>query len=321
MDSQNVLISVILPVYNGELYIEEAIESILNQTFKNFEFIIIDDGSSDRSLEIIKHYKKQNNKIVVISRENKGLIASLNEGIEKGKGKYIARMDADDISFPTRLEEQYAFMEKNTDIVVCGTWAKKFGSDNGEYYKSIDDKSIRENFVINSTFIHPSVIIRSSALQKGNIKYDANYLHAEDYKFWLELLKVGKCANIPKVLLKYRISKEQISNKYRDTQVKTSQKIRREFIEQYFKELKCDFILPNTITLETIKKIKQSTYRNDKIIDAIIYTMYLSLNKYDYKSFIYFLFSFDYLKFPYNTKEFIRIMIKHMNPNRFYKWL
>ena len=97
------LISVILPVYNGEKYLKESIESILNQTYTNFEFIIIDDGSKDSSLEIIKEYEKEDERIIVISRENKGLVASLNEGIATAKGKYIARMDADDVSLSERL--------------------------------------------------------------------------------------------------------------------------------------------------------------------------------------------------------------------------
>ncbi|HIP11775.1 MAG TPA: glycosyltransferase family 2 protein, partial [Arcobacter sp.] len=103
---KNPMVSVLLSVYNGEKYLDEAIESILNQTYQDFEFIIINDGSTDKSLEIIEKYKKEDNRIVVISRENKGLIYSLNEGISQAKGKYIARMDADDISLATRFEEQ-----------------------------------------------------------------------------------------------------------------------------------------------------------------------------------------------------------------------
>ena len=115
----NPLVSVVLSVYNAEKHIVEAIESILTQSYKNFEFIIIDDGSTDGSLEIIKSYDDE--RIILISRENKGLIASLNEGIEQAKGKYIARMDADDISLSSRFEEQVTFMEMHEEVGICGT--------------------------------------------------------------------------------------------------------------------------------------------------------------------------------------------------------
>lgn len=148
----NELISVILPVYNGEKYLKEAIESILNQTYTNFEFIIIDDGSKDSSLEIIKEYEKEDERIVAVSRENKGLIATLNEGIEKAKGKYIARMDQDDISLPNRFEEQLKIMENDKEIVVCGSWINVFGENRKEkiskYFQY--DKEIKANLIMSS---------------------------------------------------------------------------------------------------------------------------------------------------------------------------
>ena len=119
------LISVVLPVFNGDKYLSEAIESILNQTYINFEFIIINDGSTDGSLTIIENYRVKDNRIVVISRENKGLIASLNEGIRIANGGYIARMDQDDLSLPTRLEEQVKFMDSN-QLDICGTYVQLF---------------------------------------------------------------------------------------------------------------------------------------------------------------------------------------------------
>jgi len=117
----DVKVSIVMSVYNAQKYLDEAIESILNQTYSNFEFIIINDGSTDKSLEIIENYAKKDSRIIVINRENKGLIYSLNEGIRKANGKYIARMDADDISLPQRLEKQVEFMEKNKNIGICGT--------------------------------------------------------------------------------------------------------------------------------------------------------------------------------------------------------
>ncbi|HAS7841575.1 TPA: glycosyltransferase family 2 protein, partial [Vibrio cholerae] len=122
-------ISVVMSVYNGEKYLGEAIDSILKQTFSDFEFIIINDGSTDKTLEIIKSYMKKDDRIVLVSRENKGLIVSLNEGLDLAKGQYIARMDADDISIKSRFEKQIEFLDSNPDIGVCGTWVEVFGEN------------------------------------------------------------------------------------------------------------------------------------------------------------------------------------------------
>lgn len=202
----NNLISVILPVYNGEKYLAEAIESILNQTYINFEFIIINDGSKDNSLEIIRKYEKQDSRIIIISRENRGLIVTLNEGIENSKGKYIARMDQDDISLPIRFEEQVSVLESDKKIVVCGSLINIFGeirkSKIGKYY--IEDKEIKANLLISCCFAHPSVMIRRDTLIENNIYYNENFPNAEDYYLWTQLAKVGNFANIGKVLLNYR---------------------------------------------------------------------------------------------------------------------
>jgi len=153
----NPLISVVLSVYNAEKYLVEAIKSILNQTFKDFEFIIINDGSTDKSLEIIESYQKEDERIILISRENKGLIASLNEGIEKAKGKYIVRMDADDISLSTRFEEQVKIMEENQNIGLCGTSVIVFGNNikNDVWKLSKDDKTIKTELLFSSPLFHP----------------------------------------------------------------------------------------------------------------------------------------------------------------------
>ena len=203
------LISVILPVYNGEKYLKEAIESILNQTYTNFEFIIINDGSKDSSLEIIKEYEKEDERIIVISRENKGLIATLNEGIEKAKGKYIARMDQDDISLPQRLETQLKYMITN-NLDICG----------GNYLiidqnsKTISTSEVPENFseilltmVSNVPFAHPSVMIKKFFLDDKKLKYGINgYKNAEDLDLWINMYnKNAKFGNVREQIMKYRV--------------------------------------------------------------------------------------------------------------------
>lgn len=205
----NLIISVVMSVYNGEKYLSEAIESVLNQTYKDFEFIIINDGSSDNSLEIIKKYQNQDERIGLISRENKGLVASLNEGIEKAKGKYIARMDADDICLATRFEEQIEYMEKNK-LDLCGSWIETFDEKNilnvWKYPETHSDIEFRSFFMC--SFAHPSVMIKKIVFDK--LKYENET--AEDYRLWCDILANGyKVGNIQKVLLKYRLHNNQLT--------------------------------------------------------------------------------------------------------------
>ncbi len=207
----NPLVSVVLSVYNGEKYLDEAIESILNQSYENFEFIIIDDGSSDKSLEIIRSYDDK--RIVVISRENRGLVSSLNEGIEIAKGRYIARMDADDISLATRIEEQVIFMERNSDVGICGTGVIGFGEEIKEtpWLLSETDKTIKTELLFSSCFAHPTVMIRRELMIKNELFYDEKFLHAEDFELWTRMAKYTKFANLKMPLLKYRIVQNSIT--------------------------------------------------------------------------------------------------------------
>lgn len=211
--NNEVLISVIMPVYNAEAYLDEAIQSILKQTYNNFEFIIINDGSTDKSLELIKEYEKEDKRIILISRENRGLVASLNEGIEKSNGKYIARMDADDISLPTRFEEQIRFMEKNKDIGICGTWVEVFGENRKAilWKMPINDIELIPRLLFSVTFIHPSVMMKKDLFDKYNLRYNKDYETAEDYKMWLDCSKYTKFGNIPKKLFLYRYLETSVS--------------------------------------------------------------------------------------------------------------
>ena len=211
--NNNPTVSVVMSVYNAELYLEDAIESILNQTYKDFEFIIINDGSTDKSLEIIEKCRRQDKRIVLITRENKGLVASLNEGIRISKGEYIARMDADDISLLSRFEEQISFMKTNLDIAICGSSVQLFNEDEkfsiSRYPQK--DNEIKFTLMFMSSFAHPSVMIRRAVFD--TLKYE-NLEHAEDYQLWTDIAIANfKMANLDKVLLKYRWHDEQISQK------------------------------------------------------------------------------------------------------------
>lgn len=208
------LVSVIMPVYNGEKYLQEAIDSILNQTFGDFEFIIINDGSTDKTLEIIKSYSDP--RIRVISQENKGIIHSLNKGISESRGKYIARMDADDISLPDRFKRQSDFLEANPEIGLLGT---TFAIQIDKKIKCIaavllQDSDLRRQLLYKCPFGHGTVMFRKN-LETGlnGLWYSPSEKHVEDYELWSRIALITKVANLPGVLYIWRDNPLGISSR------------------------------------------------------------------------------------------------------------
>ncbi len=218
-----------MPVYNGEKYLEDSIASVLSQTFTNFEFIIINDGSSDKSLFIIQSYQFKDNRIVVVDRENKGLVSSLNEGVSIAKGEYIARMDQDDICFPDRLKRQLKFLSDNQNIDVCGTWAEVFGYGEGILKMPKTDAEIKVYMLSNPGFVHPSVLGRKSFFT--DLKYDQKYTSAEDYDLWVRGFDKYCYANIPLPLIYYREHNSQTNSA--EQRVKARQ-IRARYLQKLY---------------------------------------------------------------------------------------
>lgn len=205
-------ISVIMPVYNGEKYLREAIDSILNQTFSDFEFIIINDASKDSTEEIIKSY--DDDRIVYLKNEqNLGVAGTLNRGLDIAKGEYIARMDADDISFSHRFQMQVDFLDNNKTVGVCGSNLRIFGEriDERDFFYPEYDESIRVDMIFNSAFAHPSIMMRRDIIEKYHIRYDIAFEKAEDYKMWHDILLVSEGYNIQEYLLKYRYHSSQVT--------------------------------------------------------------------------------------------------------------
>jgi glycosyltransferase involved in cell wall biosynthesis len=212
-------VTVLLPVYNGGAYLKEAIDSILLQTFKDFEFLIINDGSTDDTESIILSYTDP--RIRYIKNEtNLKLIATLNKGIKMARGAYIARMDADDIALPQRLEKQVEFMEMETDCVLCGTEAILIGRENEVPLKSPGDNiKIKCLLFFNNYIIHPTVMLRKATLINKGLFYPKEALHSEDFALWINLRKHGTFNVIPEPLLKYRdhdmsISQSNLQHQY-----------------------------------------------------------------------------------------------------------
>jgi len=203
----NTNISVIMSVYNGEKYLHEAIESILNQKYKDFEFIIIDDGSTDDTADILKTFRDSRMKIIT-NHHNMGLAKSLNEGIKKSIGKYIARMDADDISHLKRLQKQFDFMENNPNCIVLGTQAIVITSQGKEICVSklaLDNKTLKTRLPKKCPFYHGSVMFRKEVVMKGNLYPEVSYRLAEDMFLWNGMAKFGEFRNLPLPLYYYRL--------------------------------------------------------------------------------------------------------------------
>jgi glycosyltransferase involved in cell wall biosynthesis len=198
-----------MPVYNCELYVSEAIESILNQTFRDFELIIIDDNSTDDTREIVRTFS--DGRIRLIEKPiNTGYTASLNMGINISHGVLIARMDGDDISNLNRFEKQVTLFAQHPDVVVCGTWYEIISTNELIKYP-IDHEGIKVALLDYCALGHPTVMLRKSFLLKHQLKYDETLEPAEDYDLWTRIVALGKLANVPEVLLKYRDHSNQVS--------------------------------------------------------------------------------------------------------------
>ena len=206
------LVTVLMSVYNAEAYLPEAVESILAQTYRDFEFLIIDDASTDRNTSIINDY--QDHRIRLIRNPtNLGLTKSLNKGLAQVKGKYIARMDADDVSYPLRLEQQVNFMEAHPAVGLCGTWGRLLGLPD-DYDRTFPTRNndLQVALLCYNPFIHPSVILRASALRELDTPFDERFRYAQDYELWSRLSEQWEIANLPDVLIGYRIHDQQISS-------------------------------------------------------------------------------------------------------------
>ncbi|MCO5947664.1 glycosyltransferase family 2 protein [Mucilaginibacter flavidus] len=214
------LVSVIMPVYNCEQFIGNAVESILKQTLNDFELIIIDDFSNDQTVVIVESYNDCRIRIFKKS-ENTGYIASLNRGLEMAQGKYIARMDGDDISDLKRFEKQVYYLDNNPDIAGCGTWYRILGTDR-IIKNPVAPDDVKIALLDYCALGHPTVMIREQFLKKGKFAYDPSFYPAEDYELWTRIVASGKLSNIPEVLLSYRMHPNQVSATAQQIQVAKS---------------------------------------------------------------------------------------------------
>ncbi len=209
-------ISVILPVYNAEQYLEDSINSLQHQSVDDFELIVINDGSTDNTAAVIHQLQKEDPRIKgLTNRTNIGIARSLNRGLKRAKGRYIARQDADDISLPRRFEKQKGFLDGHQDVGVVGsamTIIDGLGNQIRLYRQPETDMQIRFRLLFNCPFVHTSVMMRRSVIQQNSLFYDTGYSHAEDYQFWTRFLRVSTGYNFQTPLVKYRLTRGGVSS-------------------------------------------------------------------------------------------------------------
>lgn len=203
-----------MAVHNGLPYLREAIDSILHQTFSDFKFLIVDDGSSDGSTDFLKAYRDPRMRIIS-NKKQRGLSRSLNDGLDESRGEYVARMDHDDLSLPSRLAKQSAYLDMHPEIDLVGTWARTMGPKPEQIWKyPLSDGEIRSEFLFNSVLIHGSVMLRRSSFDRLGLRYDPKVKRAQDYELWTRAAPKIRFANMGDVLLRYRIHVDQIGERY-----------------------------------------------------------------------------------------------------------
>ena len=222
-------LAVLLPTYNAELYLNESIDSILNQTFSDFDLYVYDDCSSDNTEKLISKYN-DNRLFYIKNTENLGIAKTLNKGLEEllPNYEYIARMDADDWSYPERFRKQIDFLENNRETVLCGTqgyWLKELNQNPITVWEyPIRNDYIKYYLLFAASFGHSSVFFRSSYFQKHNLRYNENVSTCEDWDLWIRIVKNGQVANLPDFLMKYRVLE--------NSNHRSSKKIKRHFEER-----------------------------------------------------------------------------------------
>jgi glycosyltransferase involved in cell wall biosynthesis len=217
-------LSVVMSAYNAQRYLREAVDSVLRQTFRDFELVVIDDGSKDSTRSILAEYEDRDNRVKVISRANKGLTVSLNEGLSHAKAPLIARMDADDVCLPQRFEKQVAFLKANPNVVLVGSRVElidPYGVHIGNVDYPADHAAITAGLLNGEGGIvpHPAAIYRAEAVRRVG-GYREQFNNSEDLDLWLRLGEVGEIANLPEILLQYRRDLGSVSHTKRDNQLR-----------------------------------------------------------------------------------------------------
>lgn len=261
VSKDKIKVSVIIPVYNAEKYLYEALYSLEIQTLKNFEVVLVNDGSTDESLNIMNEFVARDSRFRIINQKNTGIVGALNNGIKNSRGKYIARMDADDISMPRRLELQFDAMENDSNIVLC-TGVTEVIDENSEFkYHELplpDDVDLKDSMLLYNPIVHGSVMLR---LPRSGDLYSNEFGPTEDYELWSRLFRDGKYKAIESVVYRWRINSAGISA--------NSKKIQNDWAKKISEEL-WNKRTPKSYKIFNIRK-KANTYFNEYNVFGLAY--------------------------------------------------
>jgi len=323
LNEKRPLLSVVMPVYNCEKYIEESIKSILNQTYRNFELIIIDDCSTD--LTYIKAAAFEDPRIILIKKKrNTGLSKSLNIGVAKANGEYIARMDGDDISLPDRFYKQIEFLNKNQEVGLCGTAIKIIGEQSVLRYPTFHD-AIKVSLCLGTAIMHPTVVVRTEILRLN--QYDESYEPAEDYELWTRLIFKTKFANLEDVTLLYRRHEGQVSSVKRQIQIEKTHIVRTKMFNSLeLKNIYNDSQLKRLINLYSELPIEECKEKLN--LYKVLEDKNKEIKEFDVELFNRFLLKdkASFLRRRFGIKDFFKLnvfifFIIHVNFIDFIKWM
>ncbi|MCK4903443.1 MAG: glycosyltransferase family 2 protein, partial [Candidatus Marinimicrobia bacterium] len=277
------VISVILPVYNGKHYLAECIESVLHQTYTNFEFIIVDDASTDNTPQILEDYLSQDERIRVITNPvNQKQTISANTACKNAGGKYLARMDADDIALPTRFEKQLEFLEADPEIGMVGTWTDTISESGiviGQWKTNSEPGVLNWDLLFGTGFAHSSVMMRNNLLKKVGYYQSPE---AEDYDLWSRISRIAKVANIPEILQQKRVWGGQLALKVPNETRDCVLQIMQNNINYLLNDTNLDLEIIRNIRMVSDKTTKIQNSRLISDIRNILLQLYAKyLSKYD----------------------------------------
>lgn len=239
MADNSPLVSIVMPAYNMAAFLMECIPSILEQDYVNYELIVVNDGSTDDTDNVINSF--QDKRIIYIQREH-NYMDSMNAGISMSNGKYIMRMDADDLMLQNRIRKQVEYMETHSEVDVCGSGMKNFGNDDSCLYGLTGHSAVVSSLLLYNTMAHPTVIMRKESVDRYMAKYgalyDKEYIYAEDYRLWTCMAMEGfRFDNIQEMLVKHRISPQAVTSIYAKESQSMAEKIKREYLKYAIQEI------------------------------------------------------------------------------------
>ncbi|RNC63283.1 glycosyltransferase family 2 protein [Proteiniphilum sp. X52] len=283
------VISVLIPLYNSAAFIRETIDSVLAQTFSDFELLLMDDGSSDDTADIVRTYKDPR---IRYERCPHDFVGTFNRGVDIARGKYVALLDHDDMMVPRRLQMQYDFMESRPDIVACGGIMRTFGKISIDWVPVLEYDRIILEYLRRRTgpVFNPTCFFRKEVIDKYNIRYRRGYHFAVDTKFWTDVVKIGKIENMPEILVWYRTSDTQTSRVTLPESFKSSHVIYQEFIDYLLSKLNDNEEIKPKLTerfMPAMKKLTElSLFTSDlyflfmrEIIDGLYQNGFLNLKE------------------------------------------